>query len=151
MQNKNVRTRLNFTIFDNALKFFCLVTIAVYFIEILINGNLNLSTAYQIRSGQAQALLYGDASGSSLWFKIGFLTYPASYIYLVKEIVCVKRIKLARIIVFGLLPAVLAGLALGGRAQIFNVIAYSILAWFVRRNSGLTVERSRRVIRLQAN
>ena len=110
-----------------------LISICVLTIEIIQASSLSTATAYANRSIQAQALLHGDRSNSSLWFKIGFLTYPASVIYIVRELVFKSKLKVSWLIFFGLLPGVLASVAMGGRAPLFCVMAYFFIAYQVRK------------------
>jgi hypothetical protein len=115
-----------------------LISICVFIIEIIQSGSLSLFSAYESRSSQAQALLHGELSNSSIWFKIGFLTYPASYIYIVRELVFKSNLKVSRIILFGVLPGVLAAVAMGGRSPLFNVFAYFFIAHAMRRRLKFT-------------
>ncbi|MBY6167607.1 hypothetical protein KUW14_17270 [Pseudooceanicola nitratireducens] len=118
---------------DLLLKALASVTILVFAFEIIRGSSLDLVAAYEQRSNQAQALLHGGLSGSSSLFKLGFLTYTASYVYTVRAIIFDRKPKLLNLAIFGFLPVLLAGLALGGRAQIFNSIAYAGLAILARK------------------
>lgn len=100
--------------------------------EALTGGALNLGAAYSQRSDQAQALLHGGLSQSSSIFKIGFLCYPASYVYLARAIILKRKPSILAIIVFGMLPGVLTGLAMGGRSPMVSTIAYAYLAYRTR-------------------
>ena len=124
---------LSFSKVDLLLMTLGLISIGVFTIEIIQSGSLLLSVAYESRSNQAQALLHGALSNSSVWFKIGFLTYPASFIYIVRELVFKSKLKVSRIILFGVLPGVLAAVAMGGRSPLFTVLAYLFIAYAVRR------------------
>ncbi|MDA9101844.1 oligosaccharide repeat unit polymerase [Gammaproteobacteria bacterium] len=124
---------LGFNRFNFFIKIISIATIIVFAIEIIQNNSLNLSDAYLNRSSQAQALLHGDISNSSIWFKIGFLIYPASYIYIIKEIIFTQKIRSMQFAFYGLLPGVMSAIAMGGRATMFNIIAYSLLAYNIRR------------------
>ena len=44
-----------------------------------------------------------------------------------------SKLKVSRIILFGVLPGVLAGVTMGGRSALFNVLAYLFIAYAVRR------------------
>jgi len=124
---------LNFKRFDFFTKIASIITIIVFSLDIIQNNSLNLADAYANRSSQAQALLHGDISGSSIWFKIGFLIYPASYIYIIKEIIFTQKLRSIQFAFYGLLPGVMSAIAMGGRATMFNIIAYSMLAYNIRR------------------
>ncbi|MEP5731176.1 MAG: oligosaccharide repeat unit polymerase [Sulfitobacter sp.] len=117
---------------DLFIKTLCILACITFGLEIIRGGALDLVSAYQQRSNQAQALLHGGLSNSSSLFKLGFLCYPAGYVYLVREIILERKPRLIPLVIFGILPGVLAGLALGGRAPLFNTIAYATIAYFCR-------------------
>ena len=131
-RTQDLEVHLSFVRFDFFLKIISMIAIVVFTVEIFQSNSLNLSDAYANRSSQAQALLHGGMSNSSIWFKIGFLIYPASYIYVAKELIFTQKIKLITFAAFGLLPGILSAVAMGGRATMFNIIAYSIIAYSVR-------------------
>lgn len=118
---------------DPLLKTLSTITIIVFALEIVRGSGFDLVSAYQQRSSQAQALLHGGLSDSSALFKIGFLTYPAGYVYTARAILFDRKPKLVPLVLFGLLPGLLAGLALGGRAPLFNTIAYATVAFLSRK------------------
>jgi hypothetical protein len=74
----------------------------------------------------------GAASNSALAFQIGFLTYPAGYVYIVRAIVFERRPLLWRLAAFGFLPVLMATLAMGGRAPLLYVILIAILSMKAR-------------------
>ena len=59
---------LSFRKVDFLLMTLGLISIGVFTIEIIQSGSLSLSAAYESRSNQAQALLHGGLSNSSIWF-----------------------------------------------------------------------------------
>jgi oligosaccharide repeat unit polymerase len=87
----------------------------------------DLVVAYELRSEAANALLQGDASTSSAWFQVGFLLYPACYVYLVAHAIYAPRVRYFRMLLVGVLPIVLATLVMGGRMPIF----YAALVLFI--------------------
>ncbi|HYC73592.1 hypothetical protein [Brevundimonas sp.] len=93
---------------------------------------LDLAEAYQMRSERAGALMIGGASESTIWFQLGFLTYPAGYVYLVREVAYRPRPVLWRIGLFGLAPVVLASLAMGGRAPMFYALVMLVYGFALR-------------------
>lgn len=117
---------------DFVLKSLATVACLTMGFEIVRSGALDLGSAYSARSDQAQALLHGDLSQSSGIFKIGFICYPAGYVYLVRGLLFDAKPRWTTIIVFGVMPGLLAGLAMGGRAPIFNTMAYGFLAYRAR-------------------
>ncbi|MDA9905504.1 oligosaccharide repeat unit polymerase [Pseudomonadales bacterium] len=137
LANKGV-IDLSFRKADFLLMTLGLISIGVFTIDIIQSGSLSLSVAYESRSDQAQALLHGEMSNSSIWFKIGFLTYPSCFIYIVRELVFKSKLKVSRIILFGALPGILAAVAMGGRSALFNVIAFLFIAYAVRQRLNFT-------------
>lgn len=125
--------RLGFARMDVLTKTLSAIACAVFLLEIFRNGALDLGAAYAQRSSQSQALLHGGVSQSSLLFKVGFLSYPASYVYIVRKIIFDQRIKYASISLFGLLPGVLAAVAMGGRSPLLITLAYTFVAYLMRR------------------
>lgn len=125
---------LDFGRADFIMKLVCLCSLLFFLMDIFQTGNYSLSAAYENRSAQAQALLYGNDSNSSIWFKLAYLTYPASCVYVVRELVFSNKIRWKYIFIFGILPGLFAAIAMGGRSSLFNVIAYGFLAYRFRRN-----------------
>lgn len=110
---------------------------------------LDLAEAYQARSDRAGALLAGDQSESSIWFQIAFLTYPAGYIYLIREIGFRPRPVLWRVAAFGLLPVVLTSLAMGGRAPLFYAFLMLVYGYLIRAQIFPAVRQARAQRRAQ--
>lgn len=99
-----------------------------------INKNIfDLEGAYELRSAAADNLLKGFESNSSIYFKIAFLCYPASYVWIATHIIFTQKIGAMRMAVFGFLPIALASLVMGGRAPIFFCIMVTWLS-FRERN-----------------
>lgn len=117
---------------DALLKFLAMTACVTLGHEVLKGVALDLDAAYLSRSTQAQALLQGGDSHSSGLFKIGFVCYPAGYVFLVRALLLEVRPRWRQVFLFGVLPPVLAGLAMGGRTPIFNVMAYGALAFAAR-------------------
>jgi hypothetical protein len=117
---------------DMLLKVLAGIALLTMGLEVIRSGSLNLGAAYSQRSDQAQALLHGQLSNSSGIFKIGFICYPASYVFLARCIMFDRKPRFLTLLVFGILPGVMAGVAMGGRAPIFNTMAYGFLAYVAR-------------------
>ena len=81
--------------------------------ELILSHGADLELAYIKRSNQANAMLYGGISQSSMLFKIGFICYPAGYVYLVRCLIFDTQPRWLVIIIFGIAPSILAGLAMG--------------------------------------
>lgn len=145
--DKHQARHLSFVRADFLLMTLGVISICVFTIELLRSGGWSMSVAYESRSSQAQALLHGGLSNSSLWFKVGFLTYPASLVYLVRVLVFDPKLRFGRIIVFGVAPAVLAAATMGGRSPLFLIISLSVISYAVRRRVDLinvTTNRGRK-------
>lgn len=119
---------------DQVLMIGCWIAIGVLAIDMLESGNLfDLAASYAQRSDRATDLLRGAASDSSLWFQIGFLFYPAGYVFLVREIAFQRRPKPWRIALLGMAPSVMAALAMGGRGPLFFLVVFAVYAYNLRK------------------
>lgn len=127
--------KLNFKRVDRLLKVVAGIACTAFILEIVLLGNLDLGSAYSERSDRAQALLKGGLSGSSIYFKIGFMTYPVGYIYTARQLIFERKPQLVPLFLYGLLPGILAALALGGRAQLFNTIVVVVISFRMRQGS----------------
>jgi hypothetical protein len=97
----------------------------------------NLTESYNVRSDQANALLNGLESSSSIFFQIAFLLYPSGYIFIVLHIIYAKRINYLNLIIFGFTPIVLAMLVMGGRFPILFAFSIAYFAFRVRKNKAV--------------
>jgi hypothetical protein len=118
---------------DRVLMVVCTIAILMFILDVQGRNLFDLADAYQKRSVRADGLLQGSESESTIWFQIGFLTYPASYVYLVREIGFKARPLVWKVAVFGFAPVVLASLAMGGRAPLLFVIIFAVFAYNVRK------------------
>jgi hypothetical protein len=125
--------RINFSRSDMLLKIAAVGTILAFGYDVLSQGGLDLAGAYAERSDRANDLLTGAASDSSLAFQIGFLLYPASYIYIVREIAFREKPDVRLILIFGLIPVLFATLGMGGRAPLFYAILLVGYGFVMRR------------------
>lgn len=96
----------------------------------------NLAAAYELRSETANALLKGEASGSSIWFQLAFLLYPAAYVFTAAHLIFAPRISKMKLLVFGLLPIGLASALMGGRMPVLYALLLAWLAFRERKNVG---------------
>lgn len=108
------------------------VAIVAALLDVQGRNLLDLTGAYELRSDRATALMTGSASESTFWFQIAFLTYPAGYAYLVREIAFRPRPVLWRMGLFGLAPVVLASLAMGGRAPLLYALVMLVSGFMLR-------------------
>lgn len=120
---------------DRALMAAGVIAIIAALIDTSGRNIFDLADAYQIRSDRAGSLMTGSDVGGSLWFQIAFLTYPAGYIYLVREIGFRSRPVLWKVVAFGLLPVTMAALAMGGRAPLFYALLMLIYGFALRRHT----------------
>jgi hypothetical protein len=105
---------IDFRLTDRILMVAAIIAILGALLDVQGRNVLDLADAYQARSDRAGALLAGGESESTLWFQLAFLTYPAGYVYIVREVAFRARPVLWRIGVFGMAPVVLTSLAMGG-------------------------------------
>ncbi|GAA0645354.1 O-antigen polymerase [Brevundimonas lenta] len=131
---RNPAATTDFRMSDRLLMVGCSIAIGVLAIDMFESGNLlDLAASYAQRSDRATDLLRGAASDSSIWFQIGFLFYPAGYVYTVREIAFRPRPAPWRIALFGMAPSVMAALAMGGRGPLFFLIVFAVYAYALRR------------------
>ena len=130
---RRVRQVIDFSGTENLLAAAGMVTVLAMLVDISGKDIFDLSQAYELRSDQASALLEGGASASSVGFQIGFLTYPAAFVYLVRTIVFDRRPNLLRAASFGALPVLITTLAMGGRSPLLYAILISLFALGARK------------------
>ena len=139
--------RIDFSTTEALLAAASVVTVVALLFDLRDKSVFDLAEAYDLRSDQASALMEGSASASSLGFQIGFLTYPAAYVYLVRAIIFERRPNLTRLVGFGVLPVLMATVAMGGRAPLLYAILISLFAlgarkvFFPRQDLGRTRQR----------
>jgi hypothetical protein len=123
---------IDFRLTDRILMVAAIIAILGALLDVQGRNVLDLADAYQARSDRAGALLAGGESESTLWFQLAFLTYPAGYVYIVREVAFRARPVLWRIGVFGMAPVVLTSLAMGGRAPLFYALLMLIYGFALR-------------------
>ena len=124
---------VDFRLADRLLITAALIAIFASFMDTQGRNLLDLADAYEARSATAGALMSGGESQSSIWFQLAFLTYPAGYVYLVREIAYRPRPVSWRVGLFGLLPVVMAALAMGGRSPLLYALIMIIYAFNLRK------------------
>ena len=140
--------RIDFSTTERLLAVAGVITVIALLFDLRDKSVLDLAEAYDLRSDQASALMEGTASSSTVGFQIGFLTYPAAYVYLVRAIVFERRPSLTRLAAFGVLPVLMATVAMGGRAPLLYAILISMFALgtrkvFMRRQAPASTRRRR--------
>lgn len=126
---------IDFKLADRALMAAGVIAILASLIDTSGRNVFDLADAYQIRSDRAGSLMVGSGTGGSLWFQMAFLTYPASYVYLVREIGFNARPVLWKIVAFGLLPVTMTALAMGGRAPLFYALLMLVYGFALRNQT----------------
>ncbi len=129
----NPPQEIDFSSTDRILQWVAVIAVIVMLTSAAQTNVFDLTEAYRLRSLAASALRNGDESKSSLAFQIGFLTYPASYVYIVRQIVYEKKIVPWRFLAFGVLPSGLATVVMGGRMPFFYAFIMGAIALTARR------------------
>lgn len=124
---------IDFQLTDRVLMAAGVIAVLASLADVQGRNVLDLAEAYQVRSDRAGALLAGSQSDSTAWFQIAFLTYPAGYVYIVREVAFRARPLVWRIVAFGLAPVVLASLAMGGRAPLFYALLMLVFGFGLRK------------------
>lgn len=124
---------VDFQMTDRILMIAGVIAIVASVLDVQGRNLLDLADAYQVRSDRAGALLAGGQSDSTVWFQIAFLTYPAGYVYIVREVAYRARPLVWRIAAFGLGPVVLTSLAMGGRAPLFYALVMIVYGFALRK------------------
>lgn len=132
-QPRRTDIAVDFRLADRVLIAAALIAIGAAFMDTQGRNLFNLADAYEARSATAGALMSGGQSDSTIWFQFAFLTYPAGYVYLVREIAFRPRPILWRIGVFGLLPVIMAALSMGGRSPLLYALIMMIYAFNLRK------------------
>lgn len=125
---------IDFRMTDRILASAAGIAFAAVVMDVQDRNIFNLLGAYQARSDTAGGLLNASASDTSVWFQIAFLTSPAAYIYLVREIAFRPRPILWRLAVFGFAPIVMVSLAAGGRNPLFYAVLTAGFAYLLRKH-----------------
>lgn len=132
-QPRNPAITLDFRLADRVLITAAVIAVLASLIDTQGRNLLNLADAYEVRSATAGALMTGGESESTIWFQLAFLTYPAAYVYLVREIAYRNRPILWRVGLFGLAPIAMTALAMGGRSPLLYALIMIIYAFNLRK------------------
>lgn len=124
---------VDFRMTDRILMVASLITLAASFADIQGRDIFSLAAAYEVRSERAGSLLNAAASESTIWFQIAFLTTPAAYIYLIREIAFRPHPILWRLAVFGFIPIIVTALSAGGRNPLFYALLTAGFAYLQRK------------------
>jgi oligosaccharide repeat unit polymerase len=118
---------------DRILVAVTLVALIASILDVQGRDLFNLIDSYEVRSDRAGGLMSASESQSTIWFQIAFVTSPAAYIYLIREIAFRPRPILWRLSLFGLLPIVMGSLSAGGRNPLFYALLAAGFAYLQRR------------------
>ena len=132
-QPRPTNIRIDFKLTDRILMVAGIIAVLASLLDVQGRDLFNLTDAYQVRSDRAAALLAGSRSDSSLWFQIAFLTYPAGYIYIVREVAFRPHPSLWRLVAFGMVPVLLVSLAMGGRGPLLYALLMLIYGFALRK------------------
>lgn len=124
---------VDFALTDRVLMIAGVIAILASLMDVQGRNLLDLADAYQVRSDRAGALLAGGQSDSTIWFQIAFLTYPAGYVYIAREVGFRVRPQLWRLTAFGMGPVLLASLAMGGRAPLLYALLMVLFGFALRK------------------
>lgn len=124
---------VDFRLTDRILIAVALVALIASFLDVQGRDLLNLSDSYEVRSDRASGLLSAAESASTIWFQIAFVTSPAAYIYVIREVAFRPRPILWRLVLFGFLPVLMGSLAAGGRNPLFYVLLAAGFAYLQRK------------------
>ncbi len=114
------------------LSFFSIVASCLFLNDFNTRNVFDLTDSFQNRNSQADALLNGIDSLSSLSFQVAFLCYPVGYIYIALMIIYRDKINILKLFFIGFLPIILASLVMGGRFPILYAFAIAFFAYRVR-------------------
>ncbi len=109
----------------------------------------DLVIAYELRSAAADALLHAEESSSSVWFQAAFLVYPAAFPFMAIHLIHAQRVSWVRVLLVGVLPVLLATLAMGGRSPLMYALMVIVLSWSARKRirPSPPAPRGKRVVR----
>lgn len=124
---------VDFRLTDRILVLASLTAVAASLFDVQGRDLFNLGDSYQFRSDRAGGLLNSVESESTVWFQLAFVTSPAAYIYLVREIAFRPRPVAWRIALFGLAPILMVTLSSGGRNPLFYALLACGFAYVQRR------------------
>lgn len=125
---------VDFRLTDRILICASLAALAATLLDVQGRDLFNLGESYQVRSDRASGLMNSADSESTIWFQIAFITSPAAYIYLVREIAFRPRPIVWRIATFGIAPIVMVSLSAGGRNPLFYALLACGFAYLMRRH-----------------
>ncbi|MCS6627371.1 hypothetical protein N0B44_31130 [Roseibacterium beibuensis] len=126
---------VDFQLADRALMAAAIIAILGALADTAGRNIFDLAASYEIRSDRAGDLMAGRGSASSIWFQIAFVTYPAGYVFIVREVAFRAHPAPWRIGLFGLLPVVMASLAMGGRAPLFYALLMLVYGFALRQRT----------------
>jgi hypothetical protein len=124
---------LDFAPADNLIRIVVAIALASLLIDYL-NADFNsLEDAFLDRDARSVGVLRGFDTGGSIFFQLGFLTYPIGYIAIARETIFRERVNLFSLAFLGFFPLVLASLVMGGRGPILYGFVVLVAAFLSRR------------------
>lgn len=128
-----LNVQIDFSSSDTLLKIAAVATVLAFGYDVISQGGFDIVEAYAVRSARANDLLEGAASNSGFAFQIGFILYPASYVYIVREVAFREKPVVWSVAIYGLMPILFATLSMGGRAPLFYGIILVGYGFVMRR------------------
>ncbi|TWC68382.1 hypothetical protein FB597_103265 [Herbaspirillum sp. SJZ099] len=126
---------MDYAVAERVLIAIGLISIIAFCLDLSGRNLLDISGGQELRSQRANTLLRAQASSSTAWFQIAFLTYPAGYAYIALHTIYVRAISCWRLSLFGFLPILLSILSMGGRSPLLYAMTIFGLAYLTRRKS----------------
>lgn len=124
---------LDLTLVDRILLGAAVIACMAQGYDILTGNVLDLESAYLDRNDRSAGVLTGAETGGSLAFQIAFLFYPAGFIAIARELILREKLNLLRLGGVGLLPVVLAAIAMGGRGPILYALILVVICANARK------------------
>lgn len=124
---------LDLTLVDRILLGAAVIACMAQAYDILTGNVLDLESAYLDRNDRSAGVLTGAETGGSLAFQVAFLFYPAGFVAIAREIMLREKLDFLRLGGVGLLPVVLAAIAMGGRGPILYALILIVICANARR------------------
>lgn len=124
---------VDFSLLDRLLSVVAAIACVAQIFDILTGNVLDLQAAFLDRNERSVGVLTGSATGGSLAFQVGFLTYPAGFVAIAREILFRRTIDPVRLALVGALPVALAAVAMGGRGPILYGLILVATCYRLRR------------------
>lgn len=119
---------------DKLIRIVVAITLVSLLLDYSTAGISTLEDAFFERDARSVGVLRGLDTGGSVFFQIGFMTYPIGYVAIAREIIFREKISLFALFFLGFLPLILASLVMGGRGPILYGFLILLAAYSSRRD-----------------